>query len=38
MEWQSLTGMDLSNLGATLPVPYTQLVNKQKKDACFKFI
>ncbi|RTK66660.1 hypothetical protein DRJ84_14810, partial [Enterococcus faecalis] len=29
MEWQSLTGMDLSNLGATLPVPYTQLVNKQ---------
>ena len=35
MEWQSLTGMDLSNLGATLPVPYTQLVNKQKKTPTF---
>ncbi|MGM0339695.1 LTA synthase family protein [Enterococcus sp. AZ007] len=30
MEWQSLTGMDMSNLDATLPTPYTQLVNKQK--------
>lgn len=31
MEWQTLTGMDMSNLDATLPTPYTQLVNKQDK-------
>lgn len=30
MEWQSLTGMDMSNLDATLPIAYTQLVDKQK--------
>lgn len=29
VEWQTLTGMDLSNLEATLPSPYTQLVIKQ---------
>ncbi|MBS5819969.1 LTA synthase family protein [Enterococcus gilvus] len=29
VEWQALTGLDLSNLEATLPSPYTQLVIKQ---------
>lgn len=29
VEWQTLTSLDLSNLDATLPSPYTQLVNKQ---------
>lgn len=29
VEWQTLTGLDLSNLDATLPSPYTQLVIKQ---------
>lgn len=31
VEWQTLTSMDLSNLDATLPSPYTQLVGKQEK-------
>lgn len=35
MEWQSLTGMDMSNLDATLPIPYTQLVNKQSISPSF---
>ena len=30
MEWQSLTGLSISNLSPTLPTPYTQLVSKQK--------
>lgn len=30
IEWETLTGMDMSNLSATLPTPYTQLVNRQK--------
>jgi phosphoglycerol transferase MdoB-like AlkP superfamily enzyme len=30
MEWQSLTGLSLSNLSPTLPTPYVQLVPKQK--------
>lgn len=29
MEWESLTGLDVSNLSATLVTPYTQLVNQQ---------
>lgn len=31
VEWQTLTSLDLSNLEATLPNPYTQLVTKQDK-------
>lgn len=30
MEWQSLTGLSISNLSPTLPTPYSQLVVKQK--------
>ncbi|WP_191978666.1 LTA synthase family protein [Paucilactobacillus wasatchensis] len=30
MEWQSLTGLSISNLSATLATPYTQLVPQQK--------
>lgn len=30
MEWQSLTGLSISNLSPTLPTPYTQLVPQQK--------
>lgn len=30
MEWQSLTGLSISNLSPTLPTPYTQLVPDQK--------
>lgn len=30
MEWQSLTGLSISNLSPTLPTPYSQLVLKQK--------
>ncbi|APX72446.1 LTA synthase family protein [Companilactobacillus allii] len=29
IEWESLTGLDLSSLSPTLPTPYTQLVTKQ---------
>lgn len=29
MEWEGLTGLDISNLAASLVTPYTQLVNKQ---------
>ncbi len=31
MEWQSLTGMDLSNLSPTLATPYNQIVDAQDK-------
>lgn len=31
MEWQSLTGLSISNLSASLTTPYTQLVPQQKK-------
>lgn len=31
MEWQSLTGMDLSNLSPTLATPYNQIVDSQRK-------
>lgn len=30
MEWESLTGLNISNLSETLVTPYTQLVDKQK--------
>lgn len=30
MEWQALTGLDISNLSATLSTPYNQLVDSQK--------
>lgn len=29
IEWESLTGLDLSSLSPTLPTPYTQLVDNQ---------
>lgn len=29
MEWQALTGLDISNLSATLSTPYNQLVDQQ---------
>ncbi len=29
IEWETLTGLDMSNLSATLPTPYTQLVDRQ---------
>lgn len=35
MEWQSLTGLALSNLSATVATPYTQLVPKQKITPAF---
>ncbi|WP_369396229.1 hypothetical protein [Paucilactobacillus hokkaidonensis] len=35
MEWQSLTGLSLSNLSPTLPTPYTQLVPSQKISPAF---
>lgn len=30
IEWETLTGLDLSSLSPTLPTPYTQLVKKQQ--------
>jgi phosphoglycerol transferase MdoB-like AlkP superfamily enzyme len=35
MEWESLTGLSLSNLSPTLPTPYTQLVPSQKSSPAF---
>jgi phosphoglycerol transferase MdoB-like AlkP superfamily enzyme len=35
MEWQSLTGLALSNLSPTLPTPYTQLVPSQTISPAF---
>ncbi|WP_137598143.1 LTA synthase family protein [Paucilactobacillus kaifaensis] len=35
MEWQSLTGLSISNLSPTLPTPYTQLVPAQKVSPAF---
>lgn len=35
MEWQSLTGLSVSNLSPTLATPYTQLVSQQQKTPSF---
>lgn len=35
MEWETLTGLDLSLLSPTCPIPYTQLVPRQKLSPSF---
>lgn len=35
VEWETLTGLDISNLSETLITPYTQLVEKQDKSPNF---